>query len=100
MTKNKFTRSDIQEILCKSGLDSGKARKVTIQIIESLAAALASGHSAELRGLGSFEVKERKAYKARNPKTGAIVETPARKRIIFRPGRWLKAKLSGEELPM
>jgi nucleoid DNA-binding protein len=38
-------------------------------------------------------VRERKAYKARNPKTGEAVIAPARRRILFRPGQELKAAL-------
>jgi len=47
----------------------------------------------ELRGLGTLEVKERKTYSARNPKTGEAVTVPSHRRVIFRPGRELKAAL-------
>ena len=47
----------------------------------------------ELRGFGSLELKERKAYKARNPKTGEPLIAPARRRVLFRPGQELKAAL-------
>ena len=92
--QDKFTRNTIQEILRDSGLDSVKAQQATIRIIEALVDSLAAGESVELRGLGSLEVRERKAYKARNPKTGEAVITQARRRVLFRPGRKLKAALS------
>ena len=90
----KFTRTDIMAILRAYGLDDAKARRATGQIIDTLASSLAAGQPVEIRGLGSFEVKERKARKARNPKTGEAVEVPPRQRIFFRPGRELKISLS------
>ena len=92
----KFTRSTIQEILRSSGLDSVRAQQATARIIEALAGSLAAGESAELRGLGSLEARERKAYKARNPKTGETVEVPPRRRVVFHPGRGLRIKLEKE----
>ena len=90
----KFTRTAMRDILQANGLDNAQARKATAQIINALAASLAAGQPAEIRGLGSFEVKERKAHRARNPKTGEAVEVAPRKRILFRPGRELKINLS------
>ena len=91
----KFTKSDLQEILRGAGLDSYQAQKATVRIIKALAASLAAGEAVELRGLGSFEVKVRQAYKARNPKTGEAVTVPACRRVIFHPGRGLKKTLRG-----
>ena len=90
----KFTRTDMQGILRGSGLDAAQARQATAQIIDALTVALVAGESVELRGLGSLEVRERKAYKARNPKTGETVNVKSRRRVIFHPGRELKKELS------
>lgn len=91
---SKFTRSDIREILRSgTGLDVRKAGELTDLIVGALAAALAAGDAVEFRGFGSFEVRERKAYKARNPQTGETLTVPPRRRIIFRPGRELKTAL-------
>ena len=98
----KFTRSDIQEILRSAGLDSSQARKATARIIKALAAALAAGEAIELRGLGTLEIRERKACMAHNPRTGEAVNVPPHRRVIFRSGRELKAALRGspcEEIP-
>jgi len=89
----KFTRSTMQKILQGAGLGSNEARQATARIIKALADSLAIGESVELRGLGSLEVRERKAHKARNPKTGEQVITQAHFRVIFRSGRELKAAL-------
>jgi len=91
----KFTKSNIKEILLAAGLDSVQARKATVQIINAMVATLAAGKSVELRGFGSLEVKERKAYRARNPKTREPLIAPARRRVLFHPGQELKATLRG-----
>ena len=92
----KFTRSNIQQILQSHGLDADQAQKATIQIVKALAAALTAGEPIELRGFGSMRVRERKAYRARNPKTGELVITQPRGRVLFRPGQGLKMSLAGE----
>ena len=92
--KNKFTRSRMQEIIiAAAGMETRKAQELAGRIIEAMAAALAAGEAIELRGFGSLEVKECKAYKARNPQTGEPVAVPQRRRVVFRPGRELKAAL-------
>ncbi|MDR0441835.1 MAG: integration host factor subunit beta [Treponema sp.] len=91
---NKFTRFSIQEILMDAGLDTHQARKATDKIIRALSDSLAEGEPVELRGLGSFEYRERKSYKAHNPKTKEAVMTKPRRRIIFRPERELKDNLA------
>jgi nucleoid DNA-binding protein len=94
MSKPKFTRSRIQEILRSgAGLDLRKARNLTAQIIGAMAAALAAGETVELRGLGSLEVRERAERRGCNPKTREPVDVPPRSYVFFIPGRELKAAL-------
>ena len=94
--KDKFTRTNIQNILQGFGLDTLEAQKATTKILQALATALAAGEPIELRGFGSIETRERKAYKAHNPRTGETVMTQARRRVLFRPGRELKDRLVTE----
>jgi nucleoid DNA-binding protein len=56
---------------------------------------MTAGEVIELRGLGTFEVRERKAYKAHNPRTLAPVDVPAHRVIFFKPCRKLKNALKG-----
>jgi len=93
--KNKFTRSRIQNIISGAGLDVRTASELAGRIVNAMTAALAAGEAIELRGFGSLELKERKAYKARNPQTGEPLIAPPRRRMIFRPGQKLKAALRG-----
>jgi nucleoid DNA-binding protein len=66
MSKTKFTRRHLWAIMEAAGMDHGKAVALTNQAITALATAIAAGRVIELRGFGSFELRERKAYKARN----------------------------------
>jgi nucleoid DNA-binding protein len=93
MNTNKFTRADIAAVITKTGIDRIKAAGIAMAIVQAMVNALTIGETVELRGFGSLEVRERKAYKARNPKTGEAVIAPAQRRILFRPGQELKAAL-------
>ena len=55
--------------------------------------ALADGHLIEIRGFGSFIIKERKARQGRNPKTGDKVHVEAKKVPFFKPGKGLKERV-------
>lgn len=66
-------------------------------IFRSMSDALVNGERIEIRGLGSFRVKERMARVGRNPKTGAVVQIPARKVPHFTVGKALKARVDGSD---
>ena len=97
--KEKYTRCDITNVITDAGTERPKAAGIALAIVKSMADALIAGRTIELRGFGSLELKERKAYKARNPKTGEQLIAPARWRVLFRPGQELKATLRGSPVP-
>lgn len=91
-----MTKSDLIETV--SSEVSGNWTKKDVEaavntIFSSMREALVSGDRIEIRGLGSFRVKERRARVGRNPKTGARVEIPARKVPHFTVGKHLKARV-------
>lgn len=59
-------------------------------IFDSIINTLNSGEKIELRGFGSFRVRERNSRKGRNPKTGDAVDIPAKRVAYFKPGKELK----------
>jgi DNA-binding protein HU-beta len=92
---SKFTRPRIIGILQSgAGLEVYQARKLTGRIIDALGAAIAAGEVIELRGLGTFEVRERKAHRAHNPRTLVPVDVPARRVVFFKPCRKLKEAMN------
>jgi integration host factor subunit beta len=98
----KFTRADIAKTIAGAGIERENAAGLALAIVKAMADALIAGKAIELRGFGTLEVKERKAHKARNPKTGEPLIAPARRRILFRSGQELKAALKNapEEDPI
>ena len=60
-------------------------------VFDSIIGSLNEGEKIELRGFGSFRVRERNARKGRNPKTGESVSIPAKRVAYFKPGKELQA---------
>ena len=52
----------------------------------------------EIRGFGSFKVKDYEGYKGRNPKTGALIEVSSKKLPFFKVGKELKERVNGAEV--
>ena len=70
------------------------AKKFVDTLFETLQEAIIEGNRIEIRGFGSWMVKATKAKpEARNPKTGAKVYVPARRKVMFKPGKMLKKEL-------
>ena len=65
-------------------------------IFETIAAALARGERIELRGFGSFTVKERAPRVGRNPRTGEAVQVPAKRRLNFKSGKELRRRINAK----
>ena len=63
-------------------------------IFETIAAGLARGERVELRGFGSFTVKEHPPRVGRNPRTGEAVQVPAKRRPYFKSGLELRRRLN------
>jgi len=93
--KEKFTRANISKTIADAGIERPNAAAIALAIIQAMATALATGKVIELRGLGTLEVRERKAVTRRNPRTGEAVIVPPSRRVVFRPGRELKEALRG-----
>jgi integration host factor beta subunit len=71
-----------------------KDMKVIVDIIfDSMIDALKSGERIEIRGFGSFKIKDRDARCGRNPKTGDLVSIPNTKILYFKAGKELKERV-------
>lgn len=62
-------------------------------LFDAMADALERGERIELRGFGTFGVKQRAARRGRNPKTGAAVAVAAKRVPFFRVGQELRAEI-------
>jgi integration host factor subunit beta len=68
-------------------------------VFDSMTDALAKGERIEIRGFGSFMVKQRAAREGRNPRTGAIVSVAAKRVPLFKVGKELRLRVDGQPIP-
>lgn len=86
-----MTKADLVEKVAKEAdMTKKDAEKLVEIIFDSIVSTLNKGEKIELRGFGSFRVRERNARKGRNPKTGEAVKIPAKRVAYFKPGKDLK----------
>jgi len=64
-------------------------------MLERITTALAQGERIELRGFGSFAVRERPARVGRNPRTGATVAVAAKRVPVFKAAKELRQRVDG-----
>ena len=74
----------------KENLTEKQAKDVINQIINGFRDSLKKGDRIEIRGFGSFSVREYKAYKGRNPRAGTNVDVRPKKLPYFKVGKELK----------
>ena len=75
-----MTKADIvDEIAERTGLTKKDVADTVDQFLDAVSRALASGKHIEIRGFGTFKVKDRKSRLARNPRTGESVPVPPRR---------------------
>ena len=65
-------------------------------LLGEIGKALRSGERVDLRGFGSFAVKDKKARQGRNPKTGETIQIAARRAATFKPSKELSDGLARE----
>jgi integration host factor subunit beta len=89
-----MTRSELIEQLAQNKLISIRAAEWIIQeIFDSMADTLVAGDRIEIRGFGSFEIREYEGYTGRNPKTGLEVSVGPKKTPFFKVGKELKERI-------
>jgi len=71
-----------------------EAASITNTIIDTMTDALAGGDSIEIRGFGSFVVKEYGSYTGRNPKTGEKIKVAPKKLPFFKVGKDLRESVN------
>lgn len=92
-----MTKADLVEDVAKAAeLTKKDAERLVEIVFESIIETLNKGEKIELRGFGSFRVRERGARRGRNPKTGDPVNIPAKRVPYFKPGKELKELINEE----
>ena len=92
-----MTKAELVEDVARAAeLTKKDAERLVELVFESIIETLNHGEKIELRGFGSFRVRERGARRGRNPKTGAPVDIPAKRVPYFKPGKELKELINDE----
>ena len=92
-----MTKAELVEDVARAAeLTKKDAERLVEIVFESIIETLNHGEKIELRGFGSFRVRERGARRGRNPKTGAPVDIPAKRVPYFKPGKELKELINEE----
>ena len=81
-------------IVKKTGFTKKDAEKALGAVTDVIAEALAAGEKVQVVGFGSFEVRNRPARVARNPRTGEEITIEASKTASFRVGKALKDSIN------
>lgn len=90
MNKSELVKTLAEE----NALSPDEAALVVNTFFDCIRKALLSGQRVEIRGLGSFKLKEYEGYTGRNPKSGEIVYVSPKRLPFFRAGKELKEYLN------
>jgi integration host factor subunit beta len=86
-----MNKSDLIATLAEQkNLKFDEAAQIIEALFGSIKEAMVAGDRVEIRGFGSFKIKDYKGYKGRNPKTGSVVQVQPKRLPFFRPGKELK----------
>jgi integration host factor subunit beta len=93
------TKSELIEVVAQeANLTKGRAELVINTIFESMVEALQHGEGIEIRGFGSFTVRQYKAYDGRNPRTGEPVHVAPKRLPFFKVGKDLRLRVNGQRV--
>jgi integration host factor subunit beta len=92
-----MTKAELVEEVARAAELTKKDSEVIVEeVFKNIIQALNRGEKIELRGFGSFRVRQRDARRGRNPKTGAPVDIPAKRVPYFKPGKELKELINAQ----
>ncbi len=92
-----MTKAELVEDVARAAeLTKKDAERLVEIVFESIVETLSQGEKVELRGFGSFRVRERGARLGRNPKTGDPVDIPAKRVPYFKAGKDLKEMINDD----
>jgi integration host factor subunit beta len=89
VTKKEIVKQISEEL----GLTQLKTKEIVQKTFDAIVETLLSEKRIELRNFGVFEVKRRKARKARNPRTGERVDVEPKNVVIFKAGKEMEERV-------
>ncbi len=95
MAQTVSTGQLIDDVVERAGISKAQAKKAVQAVVEALAERLSAGARVQISGLGSFEVRDRAAREATNPRTKARIQVPPSKAVGFRAASGLRQRIGG-----
>ena len=89
MTKKEIVKQISEDI----GLTQLQTKEIVQKTFDAIIDTLLEEKRIELRNFGVFEVKRRKARKARNPRTGERVDVEPKNVVTFKPGKEMEERV-------
>jgi integration host factor subunit beta len=92
-----LTKADLSKHLIEN-LELAKKDADTLvnSFLDSIVGSLHRGEGVELRGFGSFRLRDRKARQGRNPRSGQSIHVPPKRVVYFKLGKELRSRLIDE----
>lgn len=91
-----MTRSElIEQLATQKEITTRRSEQIISEIFDAMGEALIGGDRIEVRGFGTFTVKEYGTYQGRNPKTGDPIEVKPKKLPFFKVGKELRERILG-----
>ena len=87
----------VEKVASQINLTKKQTEVVVNTVFQSITESLSEGKKVELRGFGSFRIRERNARTGRNPKSGAKVEVPAKRVPFFKAGKELRELVDNQQ---
>jgi len=92
-----MNKSKLIELVAEQSEISKKNAEQAVNVIfTTLKDALIEGERIEIRGFGSFNTKEYRAYTGRNPRTGRAIHVPAKRLPFFKVGKDLRERINDD----
>ena len=92
-----MNKSDLTQALAKAfDLPLRKSDEIVDTVFNTMSRALAGGDRIEIRGFGTFIVREYDGYTGRNPKTGAKISVKGKKLPFFKAGKDFREGVDGK----
>lgn len=92
-----LTKADLSKHLMEHlQLPKKDADQLVNTFLDAVVEALHRGEGVELRGFGSFRLRDRQARVGRNPRSGQSIQVPPKRVVYFKLGKELRSKLIDE----
>jgi integration host factor subunit beta len=90
-----MTKADLIAVIAeKLKFPWARAEVLVDEVFEAMVEALKRGEGIEIRGFGSFTIRQYKAYEGRNPRTGETVQVKPKRLAFFKVGKELRERVN------